>query len=152
MILPSDYWLKTFGVLFGATLVAYLAQTIVDSGTINYKRLFLNLLIANFSYLISFFLLYKKKYSRVLFSIITVAVVGTVINTICVTISDSYFDYWSAKDNGVLNFSEFFKDYLKTFILRLLVFVPIDSIIFSITAVSFYFTLKFFDKMLKKSK
>lgn len=152
MALSKNNWLKLFGVLFGATIVAYLAQTIADSGTFIYKEVFHKIIIANFSYLIPFFIFNKRKCSREVLTWILLAVFGTVINTISITVYEGYFDYWANYANGILNFTELLQDYLKILVLRLLILVPIVSIIFLSTAISFYFILKLVDKVLTKLK
>jgi hypothetical protein len=145
MALTNIDRLKFLAVLLGATVVAFKTQFVADSGSIVYSNLFIKILIAIFSYGIAFFVLYKKKVRNLLLYFISLAVLGTIINTVCVTIFEGYSDYWFNADS-VANSTGLLQDYLKLSVLRLLILVPINSLIFLIVAVPVYLLMQLINK------
>lgn len=126
-----------------SAFVAFEMQVIADSGGIIYSKIFAKVAIAIISY-ISVLILFRNKSvwppSRWL---IFLAVVGTFVYLSAISVYEAYFDYLSLKARDVFDSDVFFQNQIKFTLTRLLILVPLNSVVFVIIFASLRLALNF---------
>ena len=138
--------------LFVASALAYVSQISANSGEAVYANVVVKIVISVIAYLSVCLFLSKRDLWPPSRWLIVLAVMGTLTWLLLATIYEGYMDYSSLKTRGILDEGQFFRNYLGFAVSRLLLLVPVESLIFLVVFVPFRFVLGIASKAVTRSR